>query len=128
MPSKLSFKESIKQLIQQLESRPESIEFSEVMGLIETHYDYHASDFDNGIEPNKVHNSAGTNEGSCKIFAFAQLIGLSKEQTLACFGDYYRDDVVKHPNGTDHQNIRTFILSGWAGIRFYSSPLTLKPL
>ena len=33
-------------------------------------------------------------------------------------GDYYRVDVLQHPDATDHQNIRQFIQYGWAGITF----------
>lgn len=116
----------INEFIQHLKLAPQSVEFSDVMALIETHYHYQATDFGNGFEPNKVNNLAGTNEGSCKIFAFAQLNGLSTEQTLACFGEFYRDDVLKHPEGTDHQNIRNFMLSGWSGISFAKVALTPK--
>ena len=116
----------LNEFIEHLKSAPESIEFSDVMSLIETHYDYQATDFKNGVEPHEVQNAAGTNEGSCKIFAFAQINGLSKEQTLACFGAFYRDDVLKYPNGNDHQNIRNFMLSGWAGISFAKVALTPK--
>lgn len=116
----------LKEFIQRLTLAPQSIEFDEVMALIETHYNYHATDFENGIEPTKLHNSAGTNEGSCKIFAFAQLHGLNKDQTLACFGAFYRDDVIKHPDGNDHQNIRNFMRSAWSGISFSQAALTPK--
>ena len=84
----------LNEFIEHLKSEPESIEFSEVMALIETHYHYQKTDFENGVAPHKVLNAAGTNEGSCKIFAFAQINGLSEKQTLACFGAFYRDDVL----------------------------------
>jgi hypothetical protein len=71
-------------------------------------------------------NDAGKNNGSCKLFSFARLNKLSPQQTLHCFGAYYRDDVLKHPEGTDHQNIRNFIKTGWAGIEFSGSALTPK--
>lgn len=116
----------LNEFIEHLKLSPESIEFNDVMALIETHYHYQKTDFENGIEPYKVHNLAGTNEGSCKIFAFAQINGLNKEQTLACFGAFYRDDVLKFPDGSDHQNIRNFMLSGWPGIRFVQVALTPK--
>jgi len=122
----MTFATQLNEFIEHLKSAPESIEFSNVMAFIETHYDYQATDFENGIEPHKVQNAAGTNEGSCKIFAFAKINGLSKEQTLACFGAYYRGDVLKHPAGNDHQNIRSFMLSGWDGISFAKAALTPK--
>jgi len=68
-------------------------------------------------------SSAGSNEGSCKILAFAKMQKLTQEQTLALFGGYYRDDVLKHPNGDDHANIRNFMLCGWAGVSFDGEPL-----
>ena len=43
------------------------------------------------------------------------LAGLSKEETLALFGGYYRD-VVATPEGDDHPNIRNFMKSGWEGV------------
>jgi hypothetical protein len=51
---------------------------------------------------------------------------LSEQQMLACFGAYYRDDVLKNPDGTDHQNIRNFMKTGWAGVAFDSMPLRAK--
>jgi len=71
-------------------------------------------------------NQAGTNEGSCKIFAFAQLNQLNQQQTLNLFGDYYRLDVLNNPDGTGHQNIRNFMQFGWDGIRFNGEALTAK--
>jgi hypothetical protein len=34
--------------------------------------------------------------------------------------------VLKHPEGTDHQNIRNFIKTGWNGIEFSGSALVRK--
>ncbi|WP_083761723.1 HopJ type III effector protein [Psychromonas ingrahamii] len=45
---------------------------------------------------------------------------------LACFGHYYREDVLKHPQAKDHQNIRQFMISGWQGIDFSSQALYNK--
>lgn len=103
----------------------QAVDFKDTMAVIAAHYNYEATDFSNGIQLPLV-NSAGQNEGSCKIFAFAKLQGLDEAQTLALFGDYYRKDVLGNPNGTDHQNIRNFIRDGWQGIVFKSEALTLK--
>jgi len=73
-----------------------------------------------------VDNAAGENEGSCKIFSFAQLQQLDETQTLNCFGRYYREDVLKNPQGSDHANIRTFIKHGWQHITFDNTALELK--
>ena len=98
--------------IQQLGS--DTLDFEDTIAVIEANYQYTPASFSNG----SVTNEAGTNEGSCKIFAFAQLNQLTAEQTLACFGRFYRNDVLQNPTGTDHGNIRNFMHSGWQGISF----------
>lgn len=109
-------------LLKQLKNEPENTLFSEVISVINENYLYTPTSFING----DIENVAGTNEGSCKIFAFAQLNNLSEQQTLACFGDYYRIDVLLHPEGNDHGNIRNFMQTGWQGIKFSSVALRLK--
>lgn len=99
-----------------------SIEFSDVIAVISAEYDYTPVAFTNGA----IRNEAGTNEGSCKIFAFAKLNDLTEAHTLALFGQYYRVDVLENPTGDDHGNIRNFIKNGWQGIRFDSAALTKK--
>ncbi|MGK0442724.1 MAG: hypothetical protein ACJA0N_002543 [Pseudohongiellaceae bacterium] len=111
---------NIENLIEQLNNNPETIEFDQVMAVINNNFDYTPTSFTNGPD---VVNKAGTNEGSCKIFSFANLIGLSQEKTLTCFGKYYRDDVIQHPEGEDHANIRSFIVNGWEGINFEDDAL-----
>jgi hypothetical protein len=54
------------------------------------------------------------------------LQNLSQAETLACFGAYYFEDVLGDPEGTNHQNIRNFIKSGWDGIKFEGEALVLK--
>lgn len=117
---------TVETLLAQLQNTPESVEFKNVMDTISAHYNYKPSRFSNGVGENAVINEAGANEGSCKIFAFAQLNQLTAEQTLACFGSYYRDDVLKNPEGSDHGNIRSFMRHGWNGITFDSPALTAK--
>jgi len=114
----------IQAFLELLNSAPESIEFEQVMALIANNYDYQATEFSNGLGDAKMINQAGTNEGSCKIFAFALLHDLTQAQTLSCFGDYYRIDVLQHPENQGHQNIRNFMRDGWAGIEFSGSALT----
>lgn len=108
--------------LQRLDDAPETLAFSDTITLIESLYDYTQTGFSNG----RLVSEAGQNAGSCKIFSFAQLHGLSEQQTLHCFGAYYRDDVFRHPRGTDHQNIRNFMATGWAGITFQGSALQAK--
>ncbi len=113
---------TINNFLQKLTDTPESIEFTDTMAVIEANYAFTETAFDNG----ELHNDAGENSGSCKLFAFALLQNLSEQQTLACFGGYYRDDVLQHPEGSDHQNIRNFIQHGWSGIAFSSTALKEK--
>ncbi len=101
----------------------EQVAFTDTMHLIDEHYDYQPVAFTNGPDSDRIANPAGTNEGSCKIFAFAKLQGLTEAETLALFGDYYRHDVLENPNGDNHANIRTFIRYGWKEIHFSDEAL-----
>ena len=101
-------------ILEQLEKSPEKIIFKDVIAYIDENYDFAPTKFTNG---NTI-NEANQNNGSCKVFSFAQLKNLSKEQTLSLFGEFYREDVLKNPDGTDHQNIRNFMKFGWEGISF----------
>lgn len=113
---------TLNDFLQRLNDAPDSIAFNDTIALIETLYDFTPTTFKNG----DLLNEAGKNSGSCKLFLFAKLQGLSQQQTLHCFGAYYRDDVLKHPDGTDHQNIRNFMKTGWNGIGFEGEALKLK--
>ena len=117
---------SIDMLIDKIKTMPKQLKFEEVIQTIDTYYQYSPTNFTNGIGDMVVNNLAGTNEGSCKIFAFAQLNTLNKSDTLACFGKYYQNDVLQHPDNTDHANIRTFMQYGWDGIKFEGEALVKK--
>lgn len=101
-------------LIEKIQNHPEAIMFPEVIEYIDSHYTFTPTRFTNG----ETVNEANQNNGSCKIFYFAQINQLTPEQTLQLFGDYYRIDVLQNPEGTDHQNIRNFMKFGWNGIAF----------
>jgi hypothetical protein len=105
---------TVDEFLEKLKSKPEKTDFSELMDVIEQYYSFTPTVFKNG----DLHNDAGENSGSCKLFSFAKKNDLSEEQTLACFGAYYREDVLQNPEADDHQNIRNFMKSGWAGVRF----------
>lgn len=109
-------------LSEKINQAPETITFPEVIAYIDAHYDFTPTRFTNGT----AINEAGQNNGSCKIFSFAKLLGLSQAQTLELFGDYYRKDVLDYPFGSDHQNIRNFMQSGWEGIQFEGEALRKK--
>ncbi len=117
---------TINELIQQIKTQPETVEFQQVIDCINEHYDYTPIRFTNGQGHDQVINQAGSNEGSCKIFAFATMQGLNEEQTLACFGQYYRDDVLENPEENDHANIRAFMRFGWEGIEFEGTVLLMQ--
>ena len=105
--------------LEQLQENPRSITFQDTIQVIDEHYAFTPTAFQNGNQYNK----AGENNGSCKIFAFAKLNNLSKQATLACFGAYYFEDVLQNPETTDHQNIRNFMQTGWNGIQFEGEAL-----
>lgn len=102
------------------------ISFTETIAVITDNYHYQPTEFSNGLHERVLTNVAGTNEGSCKIFAFALLHQLTEQQTLNLFGDYYRVDVLNNPTGSSHQNIRNFMQDGWQGIHFKGESLTVK--
>jgi len=112
----------IETFIEQLNTAADSINFNDTMSVIDENYDFTPCEFTNG----SLTNEANQNNGSCKIFAFAKLNNLSEELTLQCFGDYYRKDVLQHPDSEDHQNIRNFMSSGWSGITFSTPALNIK--
>lgn len=95
--------------------------FADVITYIETRYTQTPTAFKNGAQQ----NAETENQGSAKVFAFAQLQQLNEQQTLALFAEHYQN-VLAHPEATDHQNIRQFMQHGWAGIEFSGNALTLK--
>ncbi|MCD6060605.1 MAG: HopJ type effector protein [Moraxellaceae bacterium] len=101
-------------------------DFEDVIAYLNEHYDYTPTRFSNGLGADPVINEAGKNEGSCRLFALARLKGLSEADTVKLFGRFYRDDVLKHPGGSDHANIRRFLRDGWAGIHFEGEALQPK--
>jgi hypothetical protein len=105
-----------------LSLKTEVVAFTDTLALIGELYRYVPTAFTNGLGDDALHSPAGINEGSCKVFAFATLNGLSPEETLACFGEHYQA-VLTDPAGTGHPNIRLFMRDGFAGIRFEGTPL-----
>lgn len=106
-------------IIEQAKGSPSEIDFAEVIEAVDTEWSYTPTAFTNG----EVSNEAGTNEGSCKILALAKHFELDRDQTVALFGHYYRDDVLGNPDGDDHANIRNFMKTSWGGVSFETPPL-----
>ena len=113
---------TLEQFLTRLKANPETIQFTDTMAVIDDHYDFTPTKFVNG----DLINEANQNNGSCKLLAFAKLNELNKTSILHCFGDYYREDVLKHPDNTDHQNIRNLIIHGLEGVQFEGIPLIVK--
>ena len=99
----------------------DSHEFATTLAFIEAWYDFTPSAFENG----PVANTVEQNQGSCKVLALAELLALSKEQTLRCFGEHYRD-VLATPEVDNHHNLRRLLADGLVDIRFERFPLEPK--
>jgi hypothetical protein len=104
-----------------IKDKSKNVQFGEVISYVEENYNFSPIAFRNG----DMYNEAGQNNGSCKIFQFAIISNLTKEETLACFGDYYSKDVLENLEGNDHQNIRNFMKFGFEGLEFEN--ITLAP-
>ena len=113
---------TVEEIIHQLKTDSINVDFSIIIKVIDTYYNFREVEFSNG----DTINHAGQNNGSCKLFSFAKLNNLNQGETLACFGSYYRNDVLKFPEAIDHQNIRNFMIHSWDGIQFKDQALRLK--
>src|SRR5690625_575292 len=104
---------TITELLKHLGEQNTALQFTEVIRCLKQHYQYEPTAFFNG----PLYNPAGQNEGSCIIFAFAKRHRLSDEQALLCFGEHYQG-VLSNPTGEDHANIRQFMRTGLAAVKF----------
>ncbi len=109
----------VNDLLVQLEAG--TAQFSDVISLIDMHYQHTPTVFQNGAQ----HNTAEQNQGSAKVLSFAKLNGLDQTQTLRLFAEHYQS-VVATPEGADHQNIRQFMANGWDGVTFEGEALAGK--
>lgn len=96
-------------------------QFSSTLDFIAEWFEFTPSAFMNG----NVANAVDQNQGSCKVFALAQLLELTNEQALRCFGEHYRD-VVATPDVDNHHNLRRVLREGLENITFDQFPLTQK--
>jgi hypothetical protein len=113
---------SLEAFLDKLQNEPQSIKFDDTMAVIKRYYTIKPCAFRNG----DIENQTGENKGACQLLAFAQLHDLSESQTLACFGDYYREEVLGDLLGNAHQNIRQFMKHGWDGVEFSDQVLIEK--
>lgn len=112
---------TLSELLAKVTSDRRDFQFQEVMAAIDGAYQFTPTAFVNG----EVNNGADQNQGSCKVFAFAKLKGLSEAETLRLFAEHYQH-VLAEPDGDAHQNIRAFMHKGWGGIEFSGQPLLEK--
>ncbi|VXB44064.1 HopJ type III effector protein [Maribacter litoralis] len=112
---------TLEEFKKKLAAAPKDILFSDTMVVIDSKYSFTPTAYTNG----EVSNEVGQNSGSCKLFSFAIKEGFSKEETLACFGQYYFDEVLLDLKGSSHQNIRNFMKTGFEGLSFDGEPLNL---
>ncbi len=115
-----AFEENMAQdLLAQLQAG--EAKFADVIAYIDARYTHTPTAFTNGQQA----NAATENQGSAKVFSFAQLNGLDQAQTLSLFAEHYAA-VLATPEATDHQNIRQFMQNGWPGIQFSGQALSAK--
>ncbi len=107
--------------LQRLRTTPENIQFADVIAIIDAYYDHTPTAFVNGTATNQ----SSENQGSAKVFSFAQLHELNETDTLHCFAEHFRA-VDANPTGNEHQNIRQFMASGWQGLKLPDTCLTAK--
>lgn len=97
-------------------------DFDDTLALIDRHFEYQPTGFENG----PLLNAAGENAGSCRVFALGQYCSLNEADTLQLFAQHYQQ-VLNDPAGGSHGNIRQFISTGWSGIHFEGEPLRARP-
>lgn len=114
-----AFEQAKQAFLSQLSS--DSFQFETSLKFIEQYFNFTPTAFNNG----GVQNSAEQNQGSCKVFALAQLLELSQQQALQCFGQHYRD-VLATPDVDNHHNLRRVLKEGLGNINFDHFPLELK--
>ena len=112
---------SIPNYISALSTSDTQLTFDDTLAVIDANYNFTPTAFKNG----NVENAVGTNNGSCKVFSFAKLNGLTQAQTLAMFAQHYQN-VLDNPNGDAHANIRAFMESGFDGVAFDGEALAAK--
>jgi len=98
-----------------------SVSFKEVIEFIEARFEHTPTAFKNG----EVYNESSQNQGSAKVFTFAKINNLTEADTLYLFAEHYQS-VLEHPEATDHQNIRQFMIHGWEGVAFDDQALMDK--
>ena len=71
-------------LLEQLEKSPENINFKDIIAYIDENYDFTPTKFING----NTTNEANQNNGSCKVFSFAQQKIYQKNKHFNFLGNF----------------------------------------
>lgn len=95
--------------------------FSTTLEFVEQWYDFTPTAFKNG----PVANTATENQGSAKVLALGEDLGLDSLQVLQCFGEHYRD-VLATPGVENHFNLRRLVKDGFCDVSFEQFPLKRK--
>ena len=77
--------DSLAGILTRLDTDMESIQFSDVISVIDDNYDYTPTGFSNGLGEDRSVNEAGSNEGSCKIFSFvlsAHILSIAPKDSM----------------------------------------------
>lgn len=114
-----TFQAAKEALITSLESGTH--EFKQTLAFIDEWFDFSATGFLNG----PIRNERSENQGSCKVLALAELLNLSHQQMLYCFGEHYRD-VVATPGVENHFNLRHLLSVDNTATQFDQFPLHPK--
>lgn len=94
--------------------------FADTLAFIEQWYHYQPSAFSfDGLA-----STLEQNQGSCKIFALAQLLNLSQQQTLQCFGEHYRN--LNSATAPLHANLNKLAKQPLSNLEFSQFPLIPK--
>lgn len=114
-----NYTDAEKEFLEQLQDSDN--QFKTTLDFISEWFIFTPAAFQNG----DVKNSVSENQGSCQVLALAELLKLSDQQTLHCFGEHYRD-VVATPDHDNHYNLRRLVKEGRTRIIFDHFPLVRK--
>lgn len=109
---------SLNCLLERLRREPQTVMLDEALAAIDDAYEFTPVAFANG----PLRNPVGDKVRSCAIYALGRLHNLTVPETLACFGEHYRE-VLADPQGDAHMTIRVFMQIGWDGVSHAAMPL-----
>jgi len=91
-----------------LSEEVDTMPFSDIMKTLDLHFTFRPTAFSVG----DTKSTENQNQKSLRVLSFAQLLKLSKEQTLKLWGEHYKQ-VLQEPEGSSHGNIRAFLKGGF---------------